>query len=78
MHVDTLDPDREFAKHAVALTFASGLVEYNEDFRTGRTLFSKGALTAEEIDLPASCSCHLLLIRQRQAGRSDCAIRFTR
>src|SRR5882724_6618830 len=46
-----------------------GSLMYSEDFRTGRTLFSKGALVAEEIDvLPA----------KRQAGRSDCTIRFTR
>jgi len=41
---------------------------YSEDFRIGRTLFSNGALMAEEIDV---------LIAKTQALRSDCAIRFT-
>jgi hypothetical protein len=35
----------------------AGSLMYSEDFRTGRTLFSKGALMAEEIDV---------LIRQRE------------
>ena len=37
-----------------------GSLMYSEDFRIGRTLFSKGALMAEEIDV---------LIRQRTAGK---------
>src|SRR6266566_5947033 len=37
-----------------------GSLMYSEDFRTGRTVFSKGALTAEEIDV---------LIRQKTGGK---------
>ena len=37
-----------------------GSLMYSEDFRTGRTLFSKGALMAEEIDG---------LIRQKTGGK---------
>jgi predicted metalloprotease with PDZ domain len=37
-----------------------GSLMYSEDFRTGRTLFSKGALMAEEIDV---------LIRQKTGGK---------
>jgi predicted metalloprotease with PDZ domain len=37
-----------------------GSVMYSEDFRTGRTLFAKGALMAEEIDA---------LIRQKTGGK---------
>ena len=37
-----------------------GSLMYSEDFRTGRTLFSEGALMADEIDV---------LIRQRTVGK---------
>jgi hypothetical protein len=37
-----------------------GSLMYSEDFRTGRTLFSKGASMAEEIDV---------LIRQKTGGK---------
>jgi hypothetical protein len=39
-----------------------GSLMYSEDFRTGRTLFSKGALMAEEIDV---------LIRQKTGGKKQ-------
>jgi hypothetical protein len=38
-----------------------GALMYSEDFRRGRTLFSKGALMAGLGRPPAACSCHLLV-----------------
>ena len=66
----TIEGVPEFIRNMPLLELSRvGSSMYSEDFRTGRTLFSKGALMAEEIDvLPA----------KRQAGRIDCAIRFTR
>jgi predicted metalloprotease with PDZ domain len=58
--VDTLDPNREFANMPLLKLSQVGSLMYSEEFFTGRTLFSKGALMAEEIDV---------LIRQKTGGK---------
>ena len=66
----TIEGMPEFIRNMPLIEFSRvGSLMYSEDFRTGRTLFSKEALMAEWIDvLPA----------KRPAGGTDCAIRFMR
>jgi len=57
----TIEGMPEFIRNMPLLELSRvGSLMYSEDFRTGRTLFSKGALMAEEIDV---------LIRQKTGGK---------
>lgn len=57
----TIEDMPEFIRNMPLIELSRvGSLMYSEDFRTGRTLFSKGALMAEEIDV---------LIRQKTRGK---------